>query len=201
MTSADILGGKVSDEAIEKAIKIAQKLGTPVKMSELLDDEEDKIQEHIKAMRLKYEARKAKLVAKVKYNQRQINPFDAFQLSPEKARGWDAGRTLSDKQKSLLLKQGVNPDEMPYAQAKQLLNEMFRRFAGKLCTMKQANALQKYGYETHNMTMKRASELLDALARNGWKKPATPVAVSAPVAAPAPSSADASYDNEDSPFT
>ena len=193
MTSADILGGNVSDEATERAIARAKKEGKAVRMADLLDEEEEALQEKVRKARLADEARKAKLLAKVSYHKKQINPFDAFELTPVKARGWDTGRQLSEKQKSMLLKQGVNPDGMPYAQGQQLIGEMFRRFSNKLCTMKQANTLQRYGYETKNMTLKDASQILDSLARNGWKKTtATPVAPS-----PAPV---VETNTEDSPF-
>jgi superfamily II DNA or RNA helicase len=167
---ADILGGKVSDAAIERAILKAKKSAVRVDMTKELEEAEAELQREAQERRQQEEARKARLVAKVKYQTRTINPFDAFELHPVKARGWDQGKTLSEKQKSLLLKQGVNPDEMPYVQGRQLIREMFRRWNHHLCTVKQASLLRRFGYETHDLTMKDASALIDRLAKNNWRK-------------------------------
>jgi len=172
MTSADILGGKVSDAAIERAVKKAKEEGAPVRMSELLDKSEDEIQAELLERKRADEARKARLVAKARYTTTAINPFDVFQLQPVRERGWDSGKTLSEKQRSLLMKQGIDPDSMPYAQARQFINTMFQRWSQKLCTYRQAKCLQKHGYDTKTMTMKDATKLIDQLAANGWKRPA-----------------------------
>lgn len=172
ISSADILGGKVSDEAIAKAIQVAKAKGTAVRISEALDEEEAKIKAAIEHRRKLEEARKAKLVAKVQFSTKTVNPFDVFQITPVKERGWDQGKHLSEKQKGVLLKLGVNPDAMPYAQARQLLNETFRRWNEKLCTLKQAALLRRYGYQPANMKMEDASKLIDALSKNNWRRAA-----------------------------
>lgn len=170
MTSADILGGKVSDDAIENAVKKAKAKGKSVRMSDLLEQEEDDIQEKVRKAKLAEEAKRANLMAKVRYNQKHINPFDALQLHPTKDRGWDKGRTLSQPQKNLLMKQGINPDTMSYAEGRQLLNEMFRRWNGKLCSMRQAAALMAHGYkDVRNMKRDDASKILEAIGHTSRK--------------------------------
>ncbi len=173
MSSADILGGKVSEGAVARAIKVAQERGGPVDMTEELDKAEKSIQAETLKRHQEEEARKAKLVAKVKYTSRTVNPFDVFEIQPTQARGWDAGKTLSEKQRGLLLKQGVNPDELPYVQGRQLIAEMFRRWDAKLCSLKQAALLKRFGYDTHDVTRERASQIIDALAKNGWRRAET----------------------------
>lgn len=172
MTTADILGGKSSDEAIERAIKIAKERGGPVQMVELLDETEKDIIAESKARLAAEEARRSKLIAKVKFSTKIVNPFDAWDLDPVKERGWDQGRTLSEKQRHLLMKQGIDPDSMHYAAAKAVINEMFRRWDKHLCTLKQANLLKKHGFETHDLTVDQAKHLIDQIAANGWKRPA-----------------------------
>lgn len=172
--SADILGGNVSEEAIELAIARSKSASGPVRMSALLDDSEKTLAEEREEKRRMEEAHRARLVAKVRYSTSQVNPFDVFDLSPVRERGWDQGKKLSEKQRSLLLKQGIDGDQMPYVQAKAVLNEMFRRWNDNLCTFKQAKLLKKHGYDTKAMTMKEASSRIDALARNNWKRPAEP---------------------------
>lgn len=169
MTSADILGGKVSDEACERAIEKAKKLGKAVRMSEALDEAQAELQKEIEERRKAEAARKARLVATVKWHSRQVNPFDVLDLMPVKSRGWDSSKVLSEKQRALLLKQGISP-AIPYTQGRQLIAELFRRWDGKLCSFKQAQVLKRYGYPT-NCTRQEASRLLDALAKNHWRKP------------------------------
>ena len=170
MSAADILGGKVSDEAISVAIRKAKESGSAVRISERLDEEEDAIRAAAEERRRADEARKAKLVAKAKYSIKTINPFDIFQIAPTKERGWDEGKVLTEKQTALLLKQGINPDGMPYAQAKQVLNELFRRWKSKLATVKQVTLLQRYGYKDPNITFEQATNIINKLAAGGWRK-------------------------------
>lgn len=170
MTSADILGGNASEDAISRAISRVMKLGQPAKMARAIDDAEDELAKELEARKQAEEARRSKLVARSNYSTKMINPFNALDISPVKERGWDSGKVLSPKQRGLLQAQGVDPN-LPYAQGKQMVVEIIRRFQNQLCSVKQANVLKRYGYETKNMKREQASKLLDALARNNWKKP------------------------------
>lgn len=171
MTTADILGGKVSDEAVARAIEKAKKNGRAVRMDQALDEAERDIQREIEERRRREAARKAHLVATAKFSTKTINPFDVFELRPAKSRGWDSGKQISEKQRSFLLRQGVNPEGMPYAQVRQIMNEMFRRFDKKLATLKQVALLRRHGYQANNMTMADASKVIDSLAKNNWRRP------------------------------
>lgn len=169
MTSADILGGNISDEAREAAVTRAIKDRKPYRMDAEMEKEEQKRQE---AKRLQAEAemaRRAKLVGKAKWNASNIDPFDALNLRPVVSRGWDKGRALSDKQRALLLKQGVDPDTITFAQGRQLISELCARWDKNLCSLKQAALLKKHGY-TGTQTRDEASAIIDKLAKNGWRK-------------------------------
>ncbi len=174
MTTADILGGKVSDEAIERAIAQAKKSGKAIRMDEALEDAEKDIRREIEGRQRREAARKAHLVAKAQFSTKTINPFDVFQLVPAKARGWDHGKLVSEKMAKLIRMMGVDPYSIPYSQGAQLVAEQIRRLQNKLCTVKQAACLNKNGYdvsETKNMTFDEARKALDALAINGWRRP------------------------------
>jgi superfamily II DNA or RNA helicase len=168
VTSADILGGKVSEEAVELAMTRALKTGGPVKMVEALDEAEAELQEQ---KRLAEAARRARLVATARFTTQTVDPFDVLHLDPVKPRGWDNVKQLTEKQRSLLAKQGINPDNLSFSQGKQLISEIFRRWDGKLCSFKQAKVLRKYGYGTE-VSFAEASATIDALAKNGWVRPA-----------------------------
>lgn len=170
MTTADILGGNVSDEAIQRAVDRAKADGGRVRMDMVLSEEEEKVKAEKEQARLAEEARRARLVAKVKFRAVQVNPFDVLDIAPRKERGWDHGRELSEKQKNLLLKQGINTDGLPYSQAKQLLAEIFRRWDGSLCSFKQAKVLKKFGYPSET-GRDEAKKIIDALAANRWRRP------------------------------
>ena len=168
VTSADILGGKVSDEAIELAVAEARKAGGPVNMTAALDDAEAEVNRREQA-RLVEAARRARLVATARFTTQAVDPFDVLELHPVRSRGWDNARQLSEKQRSLLAKQGINPDELSFSEGKQLVAEIFRRWDGKLCSFKQAKVLRKYGYGTE-VSFAEASATIDALAKNGWRR-------------------------------
>ena len=175
VTSADILGGKVSEEAMELALARTLKAGGPVNMTEALGEAEEELKHQREQARLAEAARRARLVATARFTTQSVDPFDVLELDPVKQRGWDNSRQLTEKQRSLLTKQGINPDNITFAQGKQLISEICRRWDGKLCSFKQAKVLRKYGYNT-DVSFAEASATIDALAKNGWRKPLVAVA-------------------------
>jgi superfamily II DNA or RNA helicase len=169
MTTADILGGNVSDEAIARAVARAEREGGPVRMDEALTEEEEKLKAEHEQARLAEQARRANLRGKTQFKIVNVNPFDVLAISPRRERGWDIGKRLSEKQEAVLLRQGIDPSTMPYSQAKQLLNEIFRRWDGSLCSFRQAAILKKYGYDS-NISREDAKKTIDTIAANGWRR-------------------------------
>jgi type I site-specific restriction endonuclease len=170
MTTADILGGKVSEEAVARAIAKAKKNCKAIRMDEALDEAERDIQREIEERKRREAARKAHLVAKAQFSTKAINPFDVFELTPAKVRGWDSGKQLSEKQRACLVKQGINPDGVPYAQAKQLLLEVFKRWSTARCSFKQARILKTRGYSA-DVSRDEAKKIIDEIAlRERWTK-------------------------------
>lgn len=165
MTTLDILGGKVSDTVLEIARKKLDD-GQAKRISEALSEAEEE-------ERKKKEdemARRARLTATAKFSVQSINPFDIFDMKPVAPRGWDKGRSLTESQSNILRKQGINPDDMPYGQARQVLSEIFRRWDLNLCSIKQANMLKKRGINATNMTREHANETITAIAaKEGWR--------------------------------
>lgn len=167
-TSADILGGKVSEEIIEAAVRAAREGGKPVRMDDAIAEQQRKAEEAKRAEA----ARRARLVVGAKWSAKAVNPFDVFQIEEQAARGWDHGKSLSEKQRGMLAKQGIDPDSVSYSQARQLIQEMFRRWDGNLCSFKQAKILAKRGLPT-NCSRDEAKALIDQIAvREGWGKAA-----------------------------
>jgi len=170
ITSADILGGKLSDEVIELAERRAKQRGCPVNMADELNQAQEDIRREIEERKMREAARKAHLIATADFSTRSIDPFDILQMQPVRERGWDAKKQLSEKQRALLLKQGVDPSGMPYAQARQLIDEIFRRWNGKLCTLKQAKILRDRGIDIRNLSMEDATKKITEIAkRERWR--------------------------------
>jgi len=114
-------------------------------------------------------ARRAALTARAKWTAQNVNPFDVLDVQPVTDRGWDKGKRLTDKQSALLRKQGIEPDGMPYGQARQLLTEMFRRWDAGLCSFGQAKLLRKRGLPT-NVTREQANQMITEIAtKENWR--------------------------------
>lgn len=169
VNAVDILGGRVSDEAVEMARAKIREAKGPVNVQEVLKEMEETKRE-MDERKAREAAMRDKIRAKASFSTVDVDPFDVFHIQPVKARGWDHAKTLSDKQRDILLRQGIDPDGMPYGQARQLLNEVFRRWHSKLSSFKQTRILQKNGI-TAPMRHDEASRMIDAIAqRNGWRR-------------------------------
>jgi superfamily II DNA or RNA helicase len=174
MSTADILGGNVSDPVIAAVAEMARKSGKPVRMAEAIMDEEER-QREIEAKRLEQEARRAGLLAKVNHTKKSIDPFDILALEQVKSRGWDRGKPISEGMAKTIRKAGLDPTKMTYAQAKQLCGVLIERWNTDKCTIKQAATLERFGFpksEAAAMSFDNARRTLDAIAANGWRRPA-----------------------------
>lgn len=172
VTTADILGGRVSEAARQLALKSAD--GKPVRMSEELAAAEEELLRRAQEEeeRRREAARRAHLTASATYRTAAVDPFDLFQMTPAAtSRAWNRNQRLSDKQRAILQRQGIDPDSLPFPQAKQVLNALFERWDKKLCTLKQAKVLRPRGYDTAELSAADASKLIDEIAgREGWRQ-------------------------------
>lgn len=167
ISSVDILAGNVSDEAIELAKKSLCKSSTPVRVTDAIKDAEEELRLELEKRRREQEAKKARVVARSKYSIRFVNPFDALDIVPVKTRGWDKGKKISSKQAAVLERNRVDPGALSYAQARQVLNEIFARSRANQCSLGQANVLKRYHLPI-SVSRKQASAWLDELSKNRW---------------------------------
>jgi hypothetical protein len=170
MTTADILGGKHSEQSIKNAVDKAKASGNQVNMAEAIEEEEMRFRQEAEERRQREAARKAHLVATAQFSAREINPLTFSSFNPHGLKR-GVGAVLTEKQANILRKQGIDPSKVSYSQGKQIIGELFRRWDGDLCTIKQAALLQKHGYETKDLSRTDATKLIDALANNGWRRP------------------------------
>ena len=169
VTSLDILGGKVSENAIARAVKMAEKLGRPVKAVELLEEAEEDLKREAEEARQREEARKSRMLAKVKYSSRIVNPFDVLDLTPARSRGWDEGKRLSEGHRRILVQQGIDPDSMSYCQGRQIVMEIFRRWKSQLCSFGQAKILKQRNLATDVSKQEASRMITEIAAKEGWK--------------------------------
>ena len=171
ITTADILGGKLDDAVIERAIKKAKESKGAVRMDEELDRAEKDIHEEIEKRKQAEAKRRMNVKAQADFKLRSVDPFDILGITPGRARGWDAGKQISEKQRAVLLRAGINPDNLSYGQQKQLLIALFARMDKKLASVKQVQCLRRFGYDTSGMTFQQASETITTLKNNNWRRP------------------------------
>ena len=142
VTSADILGGNISDDVVEAAARQARESGKPVDMADALKKEQEKADERRRAEA----ARRAALKSRAAFMLTDIDPFNEWDLTPAKERGWDRHKRFTDKQKMVLMQRiGVDADTIPYGQGKQLLDEYFRRLQNGYASLKQTKCLKRWG--------------------------------------------------------
>ncbi len=170
ITTADILGGKLSDQVIERAVRKAKEANAPVRMDEELDQAERDIHAEIEKQRRLEAIKRAHVKAQADFKLRSVDPFDILHLTPARDRGWDAGKQISDKQRAFLLRNSINPDKLTYGQQKQILVALFARMKKNECSVKQAQLLRKFNYDTEGLTFKRASDLITELKNNNWRR-------------------------------
>jgi hypothetical protein len=170
ISTIDIFAGKhTTEEVVALTMRSILRLKRPVKIERTIAEQEE-ILANEKKRKLEEEAQKARLLPKAIYKTQDINPFDKTDKRAAQAKKSDTIKTLSPKQRALLLKNGVNPDSVEFDEAKHIIADIFRRYDGDLCSIGQARILKKFGYET-DVSRDDAKKTIDYIAKNGWQLP------------------------------
>ena len=158
-------GINYSDEVVDRARAEAEEAdGAAVDMAEALADAEKDLAEE------RERARRAAIRVKARFTSQVVDPFEVFHIEPWRERGWDKDRQPSEKMLALLERNGIDTAGLTFTQAKQLVGEVIQRYEERKCSFKQARLLGRYGYPT-DVLFAEASRRIDALAKNGWKRP------------------------------
>lgn len=163
VTPEDLLGGKYSDDEVKLAKKARQKGEGGDVRAEL-----EKARAELK--RLAAVSVKAKVSATV----REFDPFRALgvQIAESKKYASEYGNPIPTGLWDALMKKGVAEDELrklSKGAAGKLYTELKRRSKENLCTLKQSKVLSKYGVDPQALSYERASEVIDYIAKSGWK--------------------------------
>ncbi len=168
ITTADILGGKISEEAKERAIKDLTETGRAIDITDAMREAEAQLHREIEESKKKAAAQKAHLTAKAKFTATYIDPFDAIHVKAEKWRNFKQTHPLSEKQRALIQRFGEDPDNMSTEEGIRFINEKFAM------TEPQRRVLIRAGYspeELEGVKKWDAKKLIDACVANHWKRP------------------------------
>ena len=177
VTVADVLGGNCSEDVVKEVTKRVKEKADDGPVD--VDAEFEKVKAELEAERLRHIANRSKIIGRVSYVKKKVDPFDVFDIAPVYERGWSIGKEPTEKMVMFLEKAGVDVTGMSYTKAGRMIQEIKDRWDNGKCSFKQAKLLARYGYGPE-ITRRAASAAIDAIAKNGWKLPAE--ALSAPVA-------------------
>jgi superfamily II DNA or RNA helicase len=173
VTVGDLLAGGSSPEAVQRAMEKATKSKEPMKVKDIIAEEELKLQKEIEARRLAEEAKKVELVARYRYTTQQVNPFDLSDIPIGDSGIWRREAKLSPGERKQLIRGGFNPDTMPYQDGRRVVRELFWRWRNKLVTPVQIKLLRPiYGESLNYSTLKKdqASRLIESTKQNKWRR-------------------------------
>jgi len=169
-SALDVLGGKYTEEEEELAQELVKK-SPGMRARDALDEA------HAQAEREKQlaeeAARRAAIKAKAIYSKQDVNPFGVFHMDVkhemEIAERF-GGKVASEKQVACLEKFKIPvPSGCTSQLASKLIGAAIARRNQNLASFGQLRTLQKYGVTEINIGFKRASAVIDAIAKNRWK--------------------------------
>lgn len=164
VTLEDALGGKYSDEEIERAKKLRSKGGdAPMDAREALQE-----------ARRELLAMAQKIKAQVKATVSSFDPFHVLDVGVREKDRYAQRfglKPASEGQLAVLRLKGVPESDLAglsHRAAGNLLTELNNRRSAGLANYKQLRQLQRFGVNDRNVTFERASEVIDYIAKCGW---------------------------------
>lgn len=171
ISCADVLGGKISEEAVEAAKAKAIKEGKPVRILRTMSNAEAELEqqkrEAAERKRKAEEARKARLLARVEYNTEDVDPFSGHQVKPSGNIMSRDGRQFSEPQLKILREKGHDPSRYSYKQGQAIIGKIL-----STPSEPQKRLLVRAGYKPEELTMSRkeASALIDRVVKNNYRR-------------------------------
>lgn len=173
ITSADILGGRYDDEAVEMVKSKMAKSDWAGDVEQELAKAQVEVE---KAKRLAADrakaAKRSGVVIKARLSERDVDPFDVLDAVAGREPGWFAGKMATDKQVEALKKFGVPRSDLEGItrhRASRLFETCVQRSKLGLCSYRQAKILKRFGFEI-NASRKAAETTIDSLKAAGWKR-------------------------------
>lgn len=161
VSAIDALGGNYDVETRELAEERVRESGGDVL------DELKKAKAEI--MLLREEKRRKGIKGKATYSTAKVSVFADHAAPVEQEPGIKRGGA-SDAQVALLVNLGVDY-ETAASYGKRQAGAVITSLKEKRCSTKQAAILRKYGYDSTHHNFDQASEIINAIAANGWRRP------------------------------
>lgn len=162
ISTADILGGKYSDEVVALA-KERQKEGER--------DTVKALDEATMELRRRELERRKQVQARADFQRRKLDPFEVLGVVATREPGWHKGRKPTAKQVATLKKFKV-PDtdiaKFSFHQASQMLDKLIAGIQSGSATYKQKAILHKHGFHT-DVSFEQARATIDKIAGSRWQ--------------------------------
>lgn len=163
--AGSILGGRFSKSEIELAERRMREDGK----ARNIEDELEKARKDLATERAREQS---KYTARTKSRRTVIDVFSAYDVRVQPVSGLNGHAKASEKQLQYLEKMGFEtPEGMTKQDASVLIGKAHeRRERGLVYRPKMIRQLKRFGYNYENMSMGEAKQIMDTLARNGWRK-------------------------------
>lgn len=124
---------------------------------------------HLLILQRQWKEREAIKAREVRYGTYAVDPFaDGHSIAGSSYTGPERG-SLSDSQLRLLINLGVAP-ATAQKYSKQQAGAVIDKLGQTTCSMKQAKVLRRAGIDPAGIGFQRASRIIDALSKNGWRR-------------------------------
>lgn len=164
ISTADILDGEYPDDVVESAREEAKRKSKRGERSDMMAE----LAEARRRAEEEGRRKRRHLVARARYGREQVNPFDVFDIMPKREPGWFKGKQPTEKQLAILRNAGMPTKDISFAQASQLIGEVFKRRESGQATFRQAQILARFGERT-DVSFTEASSMIDEIKARGWK--------------------------------
>jgi superfamily II DNA/RNA helicase len=131
VNSADILGGKFSDEIVSLAKDMAQgkaRAGQAADMMTELQRAEAEIARRRK--RLRESANRSGIALKAAFSTKGVDPFDVLGIMPQRIPGWSRNKEATHNQTIFLKRRGIDASEINFVHASQLIDAIKQKEKG-----------------------------------------------------------------------
>lgn len=171
--AADALAGDISDQGLEAIKEELDRAEEPMSIQEALEKARERWLEKKRAEQLAAVER-GRVVADVAYRTYEPNPYVALGVKRDYLHERYGYAPATSKQLGMLRavmgRDAKNiPEHLGKQEASRLIGEIVSRRKKGLCTYAQMQTLAKQGVDARRMSFRAASEVIDAIAKNGWR--------------------------------
>jgi|SanBayMetagenome_1026888.scaffolds.fasta_scaffold06656_4 superfamily II DNA or RNA helicase len=156
--AGDILGGDMDEKVAKRYARKAEKDAVEEEIDVLAEIDKAEADE-AKALEAK---RRAHIVGRARFTSQEIDPFEALGIVPRSIPAWQRRIPASDKQRSMLERNGLRlPMDLDTGRASQLIEALMSKPSDK-----QAFFLRRHGIDPSRLDRRAASTVIDMVKSN-----------------------------------